>query len=78
MAMNKVQYRASSEGWCVQQETVLPGQESEPRKCQEAVARITDSQDPDRLRHDRLQHARTVGPRGCPRGSHAPDPGRRW
>ena len=31
MAMNKVQFRASSEGWCVQQETDLPGQESEPR-----------------------------------------------
>jgi hypothetical protein len=29
MAMNRVQYRASSEGWHVQQETVLPGQESE-------------------------------------------------
>jgi hypothetical protein len=31
MAMNRVQFRASSEGWFVQQETVLPGQESEPR-----------------------------------------------
>jgi hypothetical protein len=30
MAMNRVQFRASSEGWCVQQEIVLPGQESEP------------------------------------------------
>ena len=31
MAINAVQFRASSEGWFVQQETVLPGQESEPR-----------------------------------------------
>jgi len=31
MAINRIQFRASSEGWFVQQETVLPGQKSEPR-----------------------------------------------
>ena len=31
MKMDRVQFRASSEGWFVQQETVLPVQESEPR-----------------------------------------------